>query len=397
MISIRAGIKTRTPYHAMKFEENDPASFENTGAMADEECLGTVFEENAATMGLENSEDKQKETFLIAPEEGEHISSLQSDRWRKLTRQIRGAIAIKNAAVKTNRRRSGRKSTSNIDPFLQKFSTREIGLATEVSRTSLHSIEEENENRSPEDAPQDINEDPSSDPCLFINASFTLSDLYPTGVIDPDGAFIYYWMYLLITAVRYNLWVIILRVAFVEAQENYVTLWWALDSVADLVYFLDIFVNCRVGFFEQGILVRDPKLACWRYIFSWKFLLDIISILPLELLYFKMGIKPILRFPRLLKTYKSQEIKAKVEGRSNHPTIVRVFFLVHLMFLLLHWNAGIYFLISRAEGFGLNDWGYPALNGSYNTLTRKYVQSFYWSALTLTTIGDLPSPETNVE
>ena len=379
----------------MKFEENDPASFENTGAMADEECLGSVLEENNDTVVSETTEDKQKQTFLIAPEEGDHISSLQSDRWRKLSRQIRGAIAIKNAAVKPNRRRSGRKS--NVDPFLQKFSTREIGLTTQVSRASLHSIEEEDENLTPgKDGEEATEECPNSEPFL-IRASLTLSDLYTTGVIDPDGSFIYYWMYLLITAVRYNLWVVILRFAFVEAQENHSTLWWVFDSFADLVYLLDIFVNCRVGFFEEGILVRDPKLACKRYILSWKFFLDIISILPLELLYFKMGIKPILRFPRLLKTYKSQEIKAKVEGRANHPTIVRVFFLVHLMFLLLHWNAGIYFLISRAEGFGSNNWGYPGLNGSYDTLTRKYVHSFYWSALTLTTIGDLPPPETNVE
>ena len=381
----------------MKFEENNPTAFDNAGVMAEEECLGTVFEEDDTTMDLENSEDKQKQTFLMAPEEGGHISSLQSDRWRKLSRQIRGAIAIKNAAVKPNRRRSGRKSTTNVDPFLQKFSTREIGLTTQVSRASLHSIEEEDENPSPgKDAPENTNESPDSGPYL-LRASLTLSDLYPTGVIDPDGAFIYYWMCLLITAVRYNLWVVILRFAFVEAQENHPTLWWVLDSVADLIYLLDIFVNCRVGFFEEGILVCEPKLSCKRYIISWKFLLDIVSILPLELLYLKMGITPILRFPRLLKTYKSQEIKAKVEGRSNHPTIVRVFFLVHLMFLLLHWNAGIYFLISRAEGFGLNNWGYPALNGSYDTLTRKYVHSFYWSALTLTTIGDLPPPETNIE
>ena len=381
----------------MKFEGNDPASFANEGVMDEEECLGTILEDKGTTIGLETTEDKQKETFLIVPEDSGPISSIQADRWRKLSRQIRGALAIKNAAVKPNRRRSGRKSTTNIDPFLQKFSTREIGLTTQISGTSLHSIEEENDNFSPgEDAPKVINENQSSKFFSF-RGSLTLGELSPTGVIDPDGAFLYYWVILLITAVRYNLWVVILRFAFVEAQDNHSTLWWVLDSVADLIYLLDIFVNCRVGFFEEGILLRDPKLACKGYIISWKFFLDIISLLPLEFLYFKTGVKPILRFPRLLKIYKSQEVKAKIESRANHPTIVRVFFLVHLMFLLLHWNAGIYFLISRAEGFGSNGWGYPALNGSHDTLTRKYVHSFYWSALTLTTIGDLPSPETNVE
>lgn len=383
----------------MKFDENCPTAYYNAGRMADAECLGTIFEESDSKVVTESSEDKQKETLFIASAGESPTSNLQSKRWRKLSRQIRGAIAIKNAPIKSSRRRSGRKpSTSNIDPFLQKFSTREIGLSKQVSKASLHSVDEENGNSTPgEEIGEKINKNPNSGERNFAASTSRLGDFIPTGVIDPDGAFIYYWMQVLIIAVQYNLWVVILRFAFVEAQDNYATLWWGLDSVADLVYMLDIVVNCRVGFYEEGILIRDPKLAYKRYIMSWRFLLDILSILPLEFLYFETGVKPILRFPRLLKTYKSQEAKGKIEGRANHPTIVRVFFLVHLMFLVLHWNAGIYFLICRAEGFGTNDWGYPASDGIYDTLTRKYVHSFYWSALTLTTIGDLPSPETNVE
>lgn len=40
---------------------------------------------------------------------------------------------------------------------------------------------------------------------------------------------------------------------------------------------------------------------------------------------------------------------------------------------------------------------YPYRPGDYATLTRKYLGSLYWSTLTLTTIGDLPTPETNAE
>ncbi|CAH0595469.1 unnamed protein product [Chrysodeixis includens] len=43
------------------------------------------------------------------------------------------------------------------------------------------------------------------------------------------------------------------------------------------------------------------------------------------------------------------------------------------------------------------DWVYPHRPGDYATLTRKYLGSLYWSTLTLTTIGDLPTPETNAE
>ena len=43
------------------------------------------------------------------------------------------------------------------------------------------------------------------------------------------------------------------------------------------------------------------------------------------------------------------------------------------------------------------DWVYPYRPGDYATLSRKYLGSLYWSTLTLTTIGDLPTPETNAE
>lgn len=43
------------------------------------------------------------------------------------------------------------------------------------------------------------------------------------------------------------------------------------------------------------------------------------------------------------------------------------------------------------------DWVYPFRPGDYATLSRKYLGSLYWSTLTLTTIGDLPTPETNAE
>lgn len=383
----------------MKIEQNNqiPDSFTNAAVMDDEEeCLGTISE---AKTPAQSGQLKPKQTLLTetdgAPDTEATISSLQGERWKKLSRQIRGAIAVKNA-VKPRRKKSGRKSTANIDPFLQKFSTREIGLATQASRVSLHSIEEEKLECSDADEVAS-EEDDNTNHTILTYLRFTCGTCYPTGVIDPDGSFLYYWVYLLITAVRYNFWVIILRVAFSEAQQDYASLWWVLDSVSDFIYLADIVINCRVGFVEEGILVKDPARACKRYLKSPTFFLDVLSVLPLELLYFRTGVQPIFRFPRLVKVYKSQGIKSRLEGRSNHPTIVRVFFLVHLMFMLIHWNAGIYFLISRAEGFGSNEWLYPALNGSYDTLTRKYVRSFYWSTLTLTTIGDLPSPVTNVE
>ena len=377
----------------MNFDKNEPVAFVNEAVIMEEQ-LATQQQQQQDSM------TQQKQTLLLTEvaenDDGGEIASLESDRWLKLTRQVRGALAVKNAVVKPNRRRLGRKSTTNIDPFLQRFSTREIGSATTPDRASSRKIEEKGEDFVEKD---DVSLKETSDSIDFLTYLRLIIDgcFSPTGVIDPDGSFLYYWFYFVITAIRYNFWVIILRFAFEEAQNDYATLWWVLDTISDVIYILDIFINCRVGFVEEGILVKDTNRACKRYLRSIHFYLDIFCVMPLELLYFVTGIQPILRFPRLLKVYKSREIKNRLESRARHPTGVRVFFSVHLMLVMVHWNAGIYFLICRAEGFGSNAWVYPALNASYDTFTQKYVRSFYWSMLTLTTIGDLPTPVTNLE
>lgn len=60
--------------------------------------------------------------------------------------------------------------------------------------------------------------------------------------------------------------------------------------------------------------------------------------------------------------------------------------------VLIHWNACLYFYISYFIGFGTDNWVYNLKNVTTpddrnSTLSRQYIYSFYWSTLTLTTIG----------
>lgn len=71
--------------------------------------------------------------------------------------------------------------------------------------------------------------------------------------------------------------------------------------------------------------------------------------------------------------------------------------MVLAILVLIHWNACLYFAISYWLGFGVDNWVYN-LNGPKNgTLSRQYIYSFYWSTLTLTTIGETPTPESDAE
>ena len=73
-------------------------------------------------------------------------------------------------------------------------------------------------------------------------------------VISTDESFLFYWLILLNIFVLYNLWLSIARQAFDPLQRDYWKIWQIMDYSADTMYFLDIFIQFRTGYLEQGII-----------------------------------------------------------------------------------------------------------------------------------------------
>ncbi|GAB0099776.1 pneumococcal serine-rich repeat protein isoform X1 [Sergentomyia squamirostris] len=215
-------------------------------------------------------------------------------------------------------------------------------------------------------------------------------------VVNPDENFYFHWLMVLTFCVLYNMWALIVRQSFPELQDLASNFWFACDCISDVVFVLDVVVQLRTGYLEQGLMVYDDKKLAKHYIKSREFLLDLAALIPLDLLQIKFGTQPLLRFPRFFKVYRSIKFYYIVESRTVWPNLWRVVNLIHILLILAHWFGCFYFLLSEVEGFQ-GDWVYPYRPGDYATLTRKYLGSLYWSTLTLTTIGDLPTPETNAE
>ncbi|XP_047670972.1 cyclic nucleotide-gated cation channel alpha-4 isoform X1 [Tachysurus fulvidraco] len=196
----------------------------------------------------------------------------------------------------------------------------------------------------------------------------------------------------MIFPIIYNWVVIILRVCFSEVDQTFQAIWYTLDYISDLVYVADIFVKFRTGFLEQGTLVQDMSRLKKRYLHSSQFFLDVLSQLPTDLLYLNNFFKtPLVRINRFLRSPRLSETLDRMETRTAYPNIFRISKLMILIFILIHWNACLYFALSQNIGFGSDDWVYPSLSDSqFNSTRRQYFYSFWFSTLILTMVGDTP-------
>ncbi|CAK8697530.1 cyclic nucleotide-gated channel alpha-3-like [Clavelina lepadiformis] len=218
-------------------------------------------------------------------------------------------------------------------------------------------------------------------------------------VIDPAEGFYFWWLLIITCAVFYNLVFVIARSCFGDLQARYTLLWIPFDYLCDIAYILDMIVRQKTGFLEQGLLVKDPERLKKSYRKSIQFYVDLFSILPTDLGYIFFGPdRTELRFNRVLRFPRMFECFDRVETRTPYPNLFRISILIFYIIITIHWNACIYYAISKAIGFGSDSWVYPdPTEPPFDTMLRKYVYSLYWSALTLTTIGETPMPETDVE
>ncbi|XP_052781323.1 cyclic nucleotide-gated channel rod photoreceptor subunit alpha-like [Mya arenaria] len=239
-----------------------------------------------------------------------------------------------------------------------------------------------------------------------------LSDI----ILDPDGVFIYYWMGVVTMAIVYNVTVIVLRVAFKEMRDQATekSVFSLLDTIGDVLFLVDIVVNFRISFYEDGCLVLNPDQIRNQYINSRKFMIDVISVLPVGYLYSFISVSCnflffdmdsfipgklhilLVRASRLLKYRTMVRFFDLTDSRTRNPNLVRTFKLSLNLWVVIHWIGCFYYLVSEFEGLGTNHWVYP--NGTeYGVFSRKYIRVTYWSLMTLTTIGERPPPETDLE
>uniref|UniRef100_A0A8C2FVM3 Cyclic nucleotide gated channel subunit beta 1b n=1 Tax=Cyprinus carpio TaxID=7962 RepID=A0A8C2FVM3_CYPCA len=194
--------------------------------------------------------------------------------------------------------------------------------------------------------------------------------------IDPFTSLIYVlWLFCVSLAFNWNVWMIPVRWAFPYQTPDNIHVWLLIDYLCDAIYILDILAfQPRLQFVLHGDIVTGKKEMRNNYIKAVRFKLDVVSLLPLELLYFKTGINPLLRLPRILKA-------------SCHSDVIRT--TTYLLYAV-HCNACLYYWGSSFEGLGFSEWTYDGTGNSY-------FRCYYFAVKTLLTIGGLPEPTTLFE
>ncbi|PIO36987.1 hypothetical protein AB205_0043190, partial [Aquarana catesbeiana] len=216
--------------------------------------------------------------------------------------------------------------------------------------------------------------------------------------IDPLTNLMYVlWLFFVVMAWNWNCWLIPVRWAFPYQTPTNIHYWLLMDYLCDLIYLLDIVVfQARLQFVRGGDIITDKKEMREYYIKTERFKMDVISLLPLDLLYFKVGVKSILRFPRILKEGRARITEERPEKRKiqdalcKSTTQSRVIRTTAYLLYCLHMNACFYYWASDYEGLRSTKWVYDGEGNSY-------IRCYYWAVKTLITIGGLPDPQTLFE
>ncbi|XP_041652213.1 cyclic nucleotide-gated cation channel beta-1-like [Cheilinus undulatus] len=210
--------------------------------------------------------------------------------------------------------------------------------------------------------------------------------------IDPFTNLMYVlWMLLVSLAWNWNVWFIPVRWAFPYQTPGNIYYWLLTDYLCDLIYILDITIfQPRLQFVRGGDIVSDKKEMRKNYMKTKRFKFDVASLVPLEIFYFKTGVNPLLRLPRLLKINSFFEFNERLEAILTKAYIYRVIRTTTYLLYCLHCNACLYYWGSAFTGLGSTKWVY---NGEGNS----YIRCYYFAVKTLITIGGLPDPTTLFE
>ncbi|MEQ2224583.1 hypothetical protein ILYODFUR_009015, partial [Ilyodon furcidens] len=199
------------------------------------------------------------------------------------------------------------------------------------------------------------------------------------------------WLSVVTVAINYNIWLATARMCFPYHSETSIPIWFIMDILADIIYLLDaILFQPRKQFVKGGDIIKTRDLTTKHYRESERLLADVVSLLPLDLLYLQFGFKSVFRLNRLLKIDTFFEFSDRLESILAKAYIWRVIRTIGYLLFMLHLNACFYYVASEYQGIGGTKWVYSGLGSAY-------LRCYYFAVRSLINIGGLNEPHTVFE
>mmetsp|Transcript_15490 Transcript_15490/g.28098 ORF Transcript_15490/g.28098 Transcript_15490/m.28098 type:complete len:700 (+) Transcript_15490:60-2159(+) len=229
----------------------------------------------------------------------------------------------------------------------------------------------------------------------------------PCGIIHPKSRIKTFWNVVLAFLLIYTATFMPFRIAFMDSDS--IDGWWYFDNVVDLLFFIDLVINCCSAYYDAyEILVISKRKIFLNYFKSW-FIPDVISCIPVGLLQLfnqddqtggnNAKLLRLVRLPRLyrliritrivkaLNKVQNSEFMEKIQDfMSLKQSAMRLISSFCTIFILLHIIACFWFFSAKLTDFEPDTWVVKNGYQDYDIATL-YIISFYWALTTMSTVG----------
>lgn len=197
-------------------------------------------------------------------------------------------------------------------------------------------------------------------------------------IISPDSKIKKMWDLFVFTVTIYTALYIPISIVFKITPRG---IFLFIEIMLSIIYIADVIINLRTAYMERMKLISDFKSIAKRYLKKW-FWFDIIACIPVGLIFSyddTLMVFPVIVVLRLLRVVKLLHSSVRIKNDTEiNPSIVRMFFLIIFVVIFAHFVACIWIVIGNLE---------PAGATLAQVSINHYVQSYYWTITTLTTIG----------